>query len=491
LALSNRLQLLFEHNYEDNQVSRVQALLLLTYWNDVPDREKDTWYWMGISLSLAKAIGLHRDLENLDGDIRQRRLRKLIWWSCFMRDQLIALGMRKAPRISIDDFDVPMLALEDFDIIKEASASAQALEYCHLLQSSKHQAQIASMCIANAKLCVFIGRVLSSQHSAHPLSQSMRLVPKMTTAESVEVSGCDQELQKWLDELPDEARYPDPANARAAGVDSVTYLHCALLKMTFLAIMITLHRPQAFSVALETTDIALDLQDLSMNKVLDPAAELADITNDVHEQDLSGFLPTSGVTVLVPAIVVHLLCARSRDAVTRRTNLRRFYQGMDVLRRLGEMYISADVAVLYLEAAARKAQIPIVKASLPPLLPTETAPNLAPTKTSSARHGSLSPPFKGIAHTLVSNIMLSSNESCMLLNLSMSPPVTPPPSTQSNQAKNPPSEWAALLDHACEDGTSSEFDYWMGFNLDADMSVREMTRMRMVKVMKGLSLTSI
>lgn len=88
----------------------------MTYWYETPDDQKDTWHWMGVAISLGHTIGLHRNPANTNMPPQRRKLWKRIWWSCFMRDRLIALGMRRPTRIKDEDFDVPMLVEDDFDI---------------------------------------------------------------------------------------------------------------------------------------------------------------------------------------------------------------------------------------------------------------------------------------------------------------------------------------------------------------------------------------
>jgi hypothetical protein len=71
---------------------------------------------MGVATSVAHTIGLHRNPDNTNLDVKRVKLWKRIWWSTYMRDRLIALGMRRPTRIKTEDFDVPMLTLDDFEI---------------------------------------------------------------------------------------------------------------------------------------------------------------------------------------------------------------------------------------------------------------------------------------------------------------------------------------------------------------------------------------
>lgn len=49
----NRVRLLYGLECETDRLALLQALMLMTYWYENPDDEKETWYWLGIALSLA------------------------------------------------------------------------------------------------------------------------------------------------------------------------------------------------------------------------------------------------------------------------------------------------------------------------------------------------------------------------------------------------------------------------------------------------------
>lgn len=137
----------------------------MTYWYETPDDQKDTWHWMGVAISLAHTIGLHRNPENSDMEPRKKKLWKRIWWSCFMRDRLIALGMRRPTRVKDEDYDVPMLVEDDFEIAALPEHITVVPRECTLARDVGAQRELAQMCIAKAKLCLCISHVLSAQYS--------------------------------------------------------------------------------------------------------------------------------------------------------------------------------------------------------------------------------------------------------------------------------------------------------------------------------------
>lgn len=240
-----KARLLYDFDHEQDRMCLIQGLLLMSYWYETPDDQKDTWHWMGVAISLSHTIGLHRNPEKSSMDPKRKKLWKRIWWSCFMRDRLVALGMRRPTRIKSDDCDVPMLTLEDFDIdtgfTEEEAIRWTSEERARQETEAERQRKLALMCIEKAKLCVCISHVLSAQYSVLNTNQgslaadgstrtTMMLLPKKLEPGSVEVIECDQELEAWVNGLPADAVYQNPIRGQA---DEVLVLHCGLLHLIY------------------------------------------------------------------------------------------------------------------------------------------------------------------------------------------------------------------------------------------------------------------
>ncbi|KAF2832963.1 hypothetical protein CC86DRAFT_310511 [Ophiobolus disseminans] len=361
-----KTRILYDFDYESDRVSLVQALLLLTYYYETPDDQKDTWHWMGVATSVAHTIGLHRNPDNTNLDSKRAKLWKRIWWSTYMRDRLIALGMRRPTRIKTEDFDVPMLTLDDFEISPIPDSITCIPADCRVARDVDIQRQLAIMCIEKARLCLCISHVLSKQYCVlnnnHGLQNdrtTMMLLPKKLDPETSEVKVCDEELQNWVSELPEEAQYTDEASGVAA-ID----LARSLLHMVFFTTLSALHRPQVLpnshggpaSVPAKV-NVESDLLDVSRRNVRRSASAITSIAQRLDAGDLVRYLPTTGVTVLLPAIIIHLLDIKAPEEETRRSSLRGFCQCMAVMGKLRDLYAAADYSVAFLEAAIRKAGI--------------------------------------------------------------------------------------------------------------------------------------
>jgi hypothetical protein len=293
--------------------------------------------------------------------------------------------MRRPMRVKDDDCDVPMLTLDDFEFKPFPPEVMNMLGDCELLQNVEHQRHLALMFIEKAKLCLSVSRVLSAQYSvlSHRFGgtteTTMMLVPKKSEMGTIQVQQCDEELEKWQANIPSEIQY-DPL----VGVDYLSpaqaslHVHRSLLRMIYLTTSSALHRPQVLpSMPFPAVEAAL--QEVSRSKVRYAAVEITDTAQRLHQFNLTRFLPTAGVTVLLPAVIIHLLDVKSNDNHLRMTSLRRFYQCMQILQRLREIYASADFATSFLEAAIRKAGIQLNIPDLDSRTPAAPPGTIRPT----------------------------------------------------------------------------------------------------------------
>lgn len=365
---------MYDFDYEPDRMSLVQALLLMTYWYETPDDQKDTWHWMGVAISLSHTIGLHRNPEkSVALDVKGKKLWKRIWWSCVVRDRLVALGMRRPTRIKSEHCDVPMLTLEDFDIdIDVSNISLFAEEGESHERAMSRQRQLAIMCIEKAKLCVCISHALTAQYSVLNTNQgylaadgstksTMILLPKGQEKDTCEIQRCDAELQEWMNNLPKEAIYKTLRNGDEP-VDEILGLHRNLLHMVYFTTVSALHRPQVLPSApapWPSRNMNAALQEISRRKIRQAATEITHLAAELIDLNLVRYLPTYGVTVMLPAIIIHLLDIKSSNSAARERSIEGFTMCMQVMQCLRISYASADYATHFLEAAIKKADIQV------------------------------------------------------------------------------------------------------------------------------------
>ncbi|KFY94195.1 hypothetical protein V500_03385 [Pseudogymnoascus sp. VKM F-4518 (FW-2643)] len=352
---------LYDFDYESNVVTIVQALLLMSFWLETPDGQKDTWHWIGAAISSANSIGLHCNLVNSTTDIKTQKLWKRIWWSCLMRDRLAALGLRRIPRTK-DDHDVSMLTLADFDIRPLAADNTIVPSKCKMIRDVEMQKDLAMLCISQAKLSLCISHVLSTQYSVLIRDQGMAANKDWNTRPSAvllprnpeqteEVNICDSELADWVQSLPSQCISRDPTLEEIEGGASTVVVQRTLLHMFYYATLAALHRPQIQRQG--------KFQEDSRTKVHKASCEITRMSQSLHKVELTGYLYNAGLTVLLPAVIIHLLDLKSPDEAIRYKALQRFCQCMQVVEKLRENYAIIDSETQFLDAVIQKSGINI------------------------------------------------------------------------------------------------------------------------------------
>ncbi|KAL4802562.1 fungal-specific transcription factor domain-containing protein [Aspergillus unguis] len=362
----NRVRLLYGLDCEPDRLCLLQALLFMTFWYDAPEDEKDTWHWMGITLSLAQVMGIHRDPETMRISPAAKRHRIRLWWACLMRDRLLALGIRRPARLRPDDCNVRMLRLEDFDL---GTPSEELIALVGGQQQELYRA-LAVMCIELAKLCICLGHILLSQYSVLPdrpgnreYFTSVMVFPRHSDSQKKELERCDHELDEWHRGLSAESRYTvqGPASSDESEGERILRLHQSSLYMIYLTALGVLHRPQIF----RTADARDSTRFLSGQRVTDAAIEITQLAYDMQLHDQLRYLSTSSIPAFVSAALIHLFEMRSPKEDVRNVSIGRFFQCMQALRHLQEMYASADYAVYFLESVIRNTgtQVPLLSMS--------------------------------------------------------------------------------------------------------------------------------
>ncbi|KAI1079362.1 fungal-specific transcription factor domain-containing protein [Whalleya microplaca] len=366
-AFFYKTRLLYDFDYESDRLILVQGLLLMTYWYETPDDQKDTWHWMGVAISLAHTIGLHRNPAHTSMPPRKQKLWKRIWWSCFMRDRLIALGMRRPTRIKDEDFDVPMLEEHDFEAEPLADEIHVVGPECTVMRDVSMQQELALMCIAKAKLCLCISHMLKAQYSVlirdksrpeNTTNSTMMLFPNKQLDNVESVSSCDMELLAWMESLPACCQYRPLSALDVQNGRSTIAVQRNLLHMVYYTTVSALHRPQFLpSSPMHAPQTSAQVQEMSRMRVRDAAIHITRMANELHNLRLEKFLPTTGVTVILPAMIIHLVDMKNPLLQAREIAMRGFKQCMKVMEKLRDIYAAADYAVAFLDAALRKAAI--------------------------------------------------------------------------------------------------------------------------------------
>ena len=58
-----RAKALYDADYERDKIKLTSVMVLLGFWWQGPEDQKDTWFWLGAAISLAQTLGLHRSYD--------------------------------------------------------------------------------------------------------------------------------------------------------------------------------------------------------------------------------------------------------------------------------------------------------------------------------------------------------------------------------------------------------------------------------------------
>ena len=391
------MQLLYEFDYESDRQALVQALLLITDHYERPNDLKDAHYWLSVVVSIAKSLGLQQNPDEVRLSAKNAKLRKRLWWSLVTRDRLVALGMRRPTLIKSEDHDVLPLTEDDLQFYPIPEHLASMLNNCESARDATAQRRLALLYIEKVRLCTCIGDVLQKTYCVTNESTNfetdkttMMLRPKTIGLSLREVRECHDELHDWLENLPVEIALKDSCDDKFSDHASVS-LSRALLHMLFHAAVSALHRPQVLlnnngsnyagptpptSPKYEDLVTCADKDDmiqLSRRSIRCSTSSITAINEQLLKHGLARFLPVTGITVSVAAAVIHLLDLKSPTSevsgmrpkddpeeevkMVRAEALKGFCTCMSVMNRLSEKYAAADVSIVFLDAAVRRARI--------------------------------------------------------------------------------------------------------------------------------------
>lgn len=129
------------------------------YWFVDGSDRADSWHWVGVAISQAQLIGLHRRPHTPNISQSEIGHRRRLWWCCVYRDRWLALGLHQPLRINLEDCDVGTLTIND--VIERTSSSTLSEEDQKLIERS---VSLAPVFVELAQWSVHLGSVLQCQY---------------------------------------------------------------------------------------------------------------------------------------------------------------------------------------------------------------------------------------------------------------------------------------------------------------------------------------
>lgn len=360
-AIFQAAKLLYDFDYDNDKFTLVQSTFLLSFWYESPDDSKETWHWSGIAISQAQALGLHRSNVNAPNvGFAKRKQRRRIWWSCVMRDRQIGLGMSRLIRIKDEDFDIPELCEDDFQSEALVDNPLISRTDCRLAYDVGMQKELAEMCVQKSKLYVLVGHVLQAVQSFQvATSNRTRSVAAIIEGNLEIFERVNCELVAWAAALPPPCRFrilqrAEIEHGRTAVAMQRTLLHM-LYHTTVGKVYHPLVPPRVQDPRIPAAEPANEqhISVLARQKCKVAAGEITRMAGEMHGLDLDRYFPTTGVTVIMPAMLMHLQDVSDPNKETREEAQRGFDTCMSVLNTLRETYAAAEYAAIVMENVIR------------------------------------------------------------------------------------------------------------------------------------------
>ncbi|KAF5013870.1 hypothetical protein FDECE_151 [Fusarium decemcellulare] len=335
-TLYRRVRLLYDFDCETDGLVIVQTLLLMSFWYGKTDDNKNTLHWIDLAISQAFAQSLHVDprYSRTAVSLTTQRLRRRIWWSCYIRDRLISFGMRRLPRIRDGDFRVPMLELADFQSEHLSDKKRPRTEsVCSYFNDKTRRTTLARLCIAQASLCKCL------KYSPSDVS-GITSMDGALPADGRSFAACHRDLLDWYDTLCHSDLYqPILADDIHDDGSANLELNRAVLHMIYYAGVLGLHRSRVYSSLLSP-----DEKELSKTFLQHSAKRISEMARNIEERGLDRFLPMTAISTTISAVSVHLLEIRGvfqADIFNAQENYQRC---MRVMESIKELYSATKVA---------------------------------------------------------------------------------------------------------------------------------------------------
>lgn len=158
----------------------IQSVLLMGFWYTDPQDHTGAWYWVGVAISLAQSIGIHRDGKKSYNNVLPVELQSLtrrIWWACVVRDRWVSLAKGRPMRVHDEDCDVPMPSRADIaDEINQCVAPDLRKKYI-----PSNVDALSEMWVSLVEVSVILGRIMRIHYRVKGPKPSITDIEELAT----------------------------------------------------------------------------------------------------------------------------------------------------------------------------------------------------------------------------------------------------------------------------------------------------------------------
>ncbi|CAX43450.1 transcriptional regulatory protein, putative [Candida dubliniensis CD36] len=322
ITFFRRAKALYETNYESDPISIIQTLILIgSYWDGPEDVTKNSFYWTRVAVGLAQGFGFQRDVSKSQNlTISEKKIWRRIWWCLFEKDRNVSIAFGRPVVIDLNDCDVPMLTIDDFDetdaelgIIDPYTVDeTQALYFIHLV-----------------KLAEITGIIIKHQYSVK--SESM----KRRNAFSI-IEHCDMLMGIWFTNLPPQLSFSLADN-------STQNFYACLLNAQYYNRLYLIHRSNLVRMARSSSTNPNNYKYPSWGISFQSARMISIISKILLDRDLLQYVPVMFIYIAFSALIMLIYHVDSTNGVIASTATDSLYVSRAVLKELQKAWPIAGV----------------------------------------------------------------------------------------------------------------------------------------------------
>ncbi|KIW91695.1 uncharacterized protein Z519_07663 [Cladophialophora bantiana CBS 173.52] len=353
-SLNQRIRVLYDADYEDDQLTLVQSLLLWSFWWKGANGHKDGYHWVGVAYSIARSIDLHHPTTDNGSNRAPQHLRRQLWWAICNREVIGSHSMGREPRFKDADHTVPILGLDDFDYGKMMSEAPSDMPRA----TEAQYLDLARITVEFVKLNKIFSKILGVVCHENSVNRTTMLYSAQQMKGSNSVSStkgrlniddlieCDRELTRWRQQVPENLWHTGPLPFSPPEWRKAELSHRAILSMMYHMALMTVHRPQVLpleSAAPSPTGTSeRNRRHISRVRQRHSAQEITSIAMDFFNADLLTFLPATVVSCLMPVSILHTLDIFSDDVRIRTEATRQLDECRAMLYTLAERQFAPE-----------------------------------------------------------------------------------------------------------------------------------------------------
>ncbi|CAH6720061.1 putative cutinase transcription factor 1 alpha [[Candida] jaroonii] len=331
LTFFRRAKALYETNYESDPITIVQTLLLIgTYWEGPEDVTKNSFYWTRVAIGLAQGFGIHRDVSNSPLSNNEKKIWRRVWWCLFEKDRNVAIAFGRPTVIDLNDCDVPMLTLEDFDENDDETGIVSPYPF---------NEKAALYFIHLVKLAEITGIIVRHQYTVK--AESMKRKNKFSI-----IQHCDMLMGIWFTNLPPQLTFSVTDESKQ------DFYNC-LLNAQYYNRLYLIHRSNLIRMARSSSSNPNNYKYPSWGISFQAARMISIIAKILLEKQLIGVCPVVFVYIIYSALLMliyhvdstnKLISSTASDSLVILTNvlkeLSKNFSIASVLHKLFEKYAS-------------------------------------------------------------------------------------------------------------------------------------------------------